>query len=115
MSSARVSSGNCYAAVIVYESASLAAGYRPLYEETITVVRAESSDQAWDNARRFAESREATYKNENNETITVSLKKIVDVSAIVDDLDGEAEVYTRHFRDYSAYESFEPLLSGEPL
>ncbi len=41
---------------------------------------------------------------------------MVDVSAVLDeDLTQDADLYARHFRDYAAYQRFEPLLSGEEL
>jgi Domain of unknown function (DUF4288) len=104
-----------YAAVMVYESFSAAAGYEPLYEETITLILATSEEHAAGKAREPATSRQCTYTNENGETIKWSLKHLVDVSEIDDSLGDGAEVYTRHFRDYEAYRSFETLLSGEGL
>lgn len=65
-----------YAAALLFESTSPAAGHRPLYEETITVLRAGSLE---------------------------------------DDLTDGGDVFTRHFRDYDAYQAFEPLPSGEEL
>jgi hypothetical protein len=65
--------------------------------------------------QQYAKGHECAYENEEGEAITVSLKHVVDVSVIGDDLGEGVDVYTRHFRDYGAYKAFEPLLSGEEL
>jgi hypothetical protein len=108
---------NLYAAVLVYESSSAAAGYEPLYEETVTVFLATSEDHAAEKAREHGRSRQVTYENEDRETITWAFKHLVDVSEISDAVGDGAEIYTRHFRDYQAYCAFETLLpqrdSGE--
>ena len=101
-----------YAAVLVYESSSAAAGYEPLYEETVTIISATSRDHATEKASEFGVARQSTYENEDGETITWSLKHLVDVSEIQDELSDGSEVYTRHFRDYAAYRTFETMLSG---
>jgi len=62
---------------------------------------------------------EVRYPNEDKEIITWSLKQIVDVNSVLyddfDDSNDGVELYARHFRNYEAYRSFEPLLSGETL
>lgn len=87
----------------------------PLYEETITLIWAGSKSEAKDKARDFAGTRECSYQNEAGELVRVSLKRVVDVAQVPDDLNTEAEIYTRHFRNYDAYFAFEPLLNGEAL
>jgi hypothetical protein len=58
-----------------------------------------------------------SYTNENGETITWSLQQVVDVNSVLDnDFDSSEDIvdlYARHFRNYEAYHSFEPLLSQE--
>ncbi len=109
---------NFYAAVFVYESSSSAAECEPLYEETVAIFLATSEDHAVEKAREHGRSRETTYQNEYGETITWTLKHLIDVSEISDEIGDGAEIYTRHFRDYQAYYAFETLLpqddSGEP-
>jgi hypothetical protein len=102
-----------YAALLLYASTSSAEDYEPLYDETVTLVRATSTEHAAQRAREFARSRQTSYENEQGETITWSLMHLIDVSAISDPLDDGAEIYTRHFRNYEAYRAFEPMLSGE--
>jgi hypothetical protein len=102
-----------YAALLLYTSSSSAADYQPLHEETVTIIRATSTEHAAQKALEFARSRQTSYENEQGETITWSLKHLIDVSAISDPLDDGAEIYTRHFRNYEAYRAFEPMLSGE--
>jgi uncharacterized protein DUF4288 len=101
-----------YAAVLVYEATSPTEGYEPLYEETVTLVRANSVSQAEERARDFARSRVTEYLNQYGEMITWTFKHLIDVSEVDDDLVDGAEVYTRHFRDYEAYRAFETMLSG---
>jgi hypothetical protein len=47
------------------------------------------------------------------------LQQVVDVNSVLDDDFDAAEdgvdLYARHFRNYDAYQSFEPLLSKEQL
>jgi hypothetical protein len=102
-----------YAAVLVYESACSGAGYEPLCEETVTLVRASSAGHAEQRARELARTRETEYLNDRGELIRWTFKHLVDVSEIADDLVDGAEVYTRHFRDYEAYRSFEMMLSRQ--
>jgi Domain of unknown function (DUF4288) len=97
-----------YAAVLVYESAS---SDRPLYEETITLLRADSTTHAEERARDFARTRETEFVNERGEVIKWTLKHLVDVSEVSDDMGDGAEIYTRHFRNYNAYSAFEMNLS----
>lgn len=100
-----------YVAILVYEYSSSAPGFEPLYEETVTIIEADSKTYAIEKARNFARSRQGSYKNETGETIRYTMKHIVDVVEI-DRLGDQAEIYTRHFRDYDAYRSFETMLSG---
>jgi hypothetical protein len=99
-------SARMYAAVLLYVSSSSSAGYDPLYEETVTLIRADSDKRAAERAREFAKAREGSFENEYGETITWSLKRLVDISEIADKIDDGAEIYTRHFRDYEAYRAF---------
>lgn len=108
-------SSTAYAAVLLYESVSAGPGAEPLYEETITLIWAESKEEAESKAREYAKTRECAYTNEAGETVEVSLKSVLDVSEVTDDLGKTADIYTRHFRNYDAYRSFEPLLGGTPL
>ena len=101
-----------FAAVLVYESSSAAAGYEPLYEETVTLISATSREHAAAKAGEFGAARQVSYLNEAGETITWSLKHLIDVCEVQDGLGDGAEVYTRHFRDFQAYRTFETMLSG---
>lgn len=102
-----------YAAVLVYASASSAPDYRPLYQETVTLVRAKSMSGAEGRAREFGRAQEVEYLNEYGEVIKWTLMHLVDVCEVSGDLKDEAEIYTRHFRNYEAYRAFEMKLSGE--
>ncbi|KOT92398.1 hypothetical protein ADK86_20735 [Streptomyces sp. NRRL F-5755] len=89
-------------------------GSDPLYEESVVLVYATDEADARKRAERRARSRETSYLNDRGETVSWSLKRVVDVSAVLDeDLTQDADLYARHFRDYAAYERFEVRLSGE--
>jgi hypothetical protein len=104
-----------YIAILLYESAAPLPDYVPLYEESILLLIATSQEEAEDKARRYAE-KPNVYLNELGETITWTLKHVVDVNPILyAGFNDEAELYARHFRNYAAYRSFEPRLSGEEL
>ena len=100
-----------FAAVLVYESASSRKGHQPLFEETVTLLTAESAELAAEKARAHAEARETSYRNEDGDTITWSFRHLVDLVEVDGPLGDGAEVYTRHFRDYRAYLKVEPLAS----
>ena len=75
-----------------------------------------SLEQAREKALKYAKHQENSYRNIYKDTITWSLKHIIDVALVLDDsFDNGTELYARHFRNYQAYCSFEPLLSGEQL
>jgi hypothetical protein len=100
-----------FAAVLVYESASSRRGTQPLFEETVTLLAADSAEHAAEKAREHAESRETSYRDAVGDTITVSFRHLVDLIEVGEPLGDGAEVYTRHFRDYRAYLAVEPLAS----
>jgi hypothetical protein len=100
-----------FAAVLVYESASTRRGYQPLFEETVTLLAADTPEQAAEKARTHAEARETSYRTPEGDTITWSFRHLVDLVEVSDALGDGAEVYTRHFRDYHAYLAVEPLAS----
>lgn len=101
-----------YIAVILYESSSSAPEYKPLYEECFVLVKAISVEEAYEKALSHAKEQEGSYQNEYKDTITWSLKQVVDVNSVLsDEFDDGIELYARHFRNYEAYRLFEPLLS----
>lgn len=103
-----------YIAVILYESASDAPNYQPLYQESFILLKATSLEEAEAKALAYGTQEQVSYQNENQETIRWSLKQVIDVNSVLDDeLDDGSELYARHFRNYEAYCAFEPLLSGE--
>jgi hypothetical protein len=108
-------SNNFYIAVLLYESASDKPAYQPLYEECFVLIEARSEEKAREKALQYA-GKPNSYKNQQGEVITWQLKHLVDVSRVLSDsfYDG-TELYARHFRNYKAYHSFEPLLSNEEL
>ncbi|MDZ8186838.1 MAG: DUF4288 domain-containing protein [Nostoc sp. ChiSLP02] len=108
-----------YIAVILYESSSDALNYQPLYQECFVLIKATSLEKAKEKAVTYGKKQEVSYKNEEGETITWSLKQVIDVNSVLyDDFDSASnglDLYARHFRNYEAYHSFEPFLSQEEL
>ena len=105
-----------YIAVTLYESSSPAQNYLPLYEECFVLIQATSLEEAEEKALVHAKNAEARFQNEEGEEITWLLKHIVDVSpAATEEFKDGVDLYVRHFRDYEAYKTFEPLLSEQDL
>jgi hypothetical protein len=109
-------STNLYIAVVVYESSSDSSKYEPLFEESFMIVKATSVEEAKQKTKIHATGNTSTFKNEAGETVTWTLKEIVDVNQVLcDSISDGVEIYSRHFRDYQAYSEFEPLLSRKEL
>lgn len=107
-----------YSAVVVFENSSPAPGHPTLYEEEVILMTAESEEEAQAKAISYAKASEFCYKNGYDETITVSFKLLLEVQSLsgeLEDLNTGVAVYGRFFRDYDAYEAFEPLLKGQKL
>jgi len=105
-----------YVAISIYESSSPAPDYKPLFEECLTIIEAESEEQARQKTQTAALEAQHSYQNQYGATITVTLKQIVDVALVLEQPMGDgANLYARFFRNYQAYCDFEPLLSGEAL
>ena len=105
-----------YIAVVLYEATSDSPAHEPLYREDVVLIRATDEDAAREAVRRRTENETGGYRNEDGELITWTCKRVVDVArALADDLTGDADLYARHFRDFTAYQQFEPLLSGDAL
>ncbi|MEH1956341.1 DUF4288 domain-containing protein [Nostoc sp.] len=81
------------------------------------LIKAASLEKANAKAWNHANNESVSYTNENGETITWSLQQVVDVNSVLyNDFDSSEDIvdlYARHFRNYEAYHSFEPLLSKE--
>lgn len=105
-----------YTAVLTYETSSLSPDYQPLYSEEFIAVEANSEEEAKERAIAQGKESEHSYQNRYDQTIHVKFKTLVDVQEPLDAVPGkEGTIYVRHFRDYRAYEAFEPLLEGKPL
>lgn len=99
-----------YIAVILYESSSDAPQYTPLYQECFVLIKAGSLEEAHRKALAHAEAENVSYLNEKGETITWSLRQIVDVNPVLNEhLEDITELYVRHFRNYDAYRQFEEI------
>ncbi|MBD2343969.1 DUF4288 domain-containing protein [Anabaena subtropica] len=108
-----------YIAIILYKSSSDKPDYQPLYQESFVLIKATSLEEAKVKAVNHGKNESISYTNENGETITWSLQQVVDVNSVLyDDFDSSEDsidLYARHFRNYQAYQSFEPLLSNDEL
>lgn len=90
-----------------------------MYQEIFVLIKAASLESAKAKALNHGKNESVSYINENGEIITWSLLQVVDINSVLyDDIDSSEDVvdlYARHFRNYDAYQSFEPLLSNEEL
>jgi hypothetical protein len=96
-----------YAALLLYEASSPADGFKPVYEETVTLINATSKEHATARAREFGTSREHQYLNQYGETVAWSLLRVVDISEIIAPIGDGAEIYSRYFHSLDAYRAFE--------
>ena|SRR5690242_3115800 len=94
---------NIYIAAVLIESSSDAPDFQPLHEERFVLVSAQSEQEAQDKAARLIEL-PYSYQNQYGETITCSLKEVVDVKPMTSEtiIDG-SELFYRCFRDYEGY------------
>lgn len=105
-----------YAAVLVFESSSNEDNHQPLYEESVVLVEASSEENAEERAIQLGKAQETSYQNQDGQTINHRFKCLLEVQLVQDDqIKHGSTVYSRHFRDYAAYENFEPLLNGQSL
>jgi Domain of unknown function (DUF4288) len=106
-----------YIAIIIYKSSSDRPDYQSLYQESFVMIKATSLESAKEKAFNHGKNESVSYTNEDGETITWSLQQVVDVNSVLyDDFNSSedgVDLYARHFRNYEAYQSFEPLLSKE--
>jgi hypothetical protein len=108
-----------FVALVVMEATTADAGSPegPLYQENFVLVHAPDERSARERVERRARDAETGYLNDRGQTVTWRLKAVVDVKEAEDtDLAKDADLYTRHFRDWAAYARVEPLLpqDGEP-
>jgi len=102
-----------FIAVLLYEARAKDGSQAPLYQESFVLLRATSEDEARKLAAAHGQQQQTSYTSAEGATIQWSLKHVVDVSPALDEeLEHGAELYARHFRNYDAYHSFEPLLGG---
>ncbi|MFR9729969.1 DUF4288 domain-containing protein [Saccharopolyspora sp. MS10] len=105
-----------YVALLLIEISSESAAEPQLYEESFVLVKAESDEEAREKAVGYGKQQGASYPNEDGEIVTWKFKELVEVKKVEDaTFDDGAELYSRFFRNYSAYRSFEPMLSGEEI
>lgn len=105
-----------YTAVLVFGTSSPSPEYQPLYSEEFIAVEANSDEEAKERAIAKGKEAEHSYQNRYDQTIHVKFKTVVDIQEPLDAAPSkEGTIYVRHFRDYKAYEAFEPLLEGQEL
>ncbi|MCX2733315.1 DUF4288 domain-containing protein [Saccharopolyspora sp. NFXS83] len=105
-----------YVALMLIEISSESAAEPQLYEESFVLVKAESDEEAKEKAVGYGKQQAASYHNEDGELITWKFKELIEVKQVEDaTFDDGSELYSRFFRNYSAYRSFEPILSGEEI
>lgn len=105
-----------YLAIVLYESSSPDPNYKPLYEECISLIEADSDAHARQKVEKLAIDSQTSYQNQFGQTLHQTIKHIIDVAPLVDEkLQDGATLYARFFRNYQAYHDMEPLLSGEEL
>lgn len=106
-----------YIAIILCKSSSDVPEYQPLYAESFVLINANSLAEAKAKAVNYGENESVSYTNENGETITWTLQQVVDVNSVLDDdfdaAENGVDLYTRHFRNFAAYQLFESLLSAD--
>ncbi|MDQ1293240.1 MAG: hypothetical protein QG608_1121 [Actinomycetota bacterium] len=103
-----------FIALLLSRSSSDRPGYRPLWQEDMVLIRATSLPEGKARAKARGERAQTSYANESGETITWTFDRVVDIAeALEDDLSGDADLYSRAFRNYQAYADFEPMLNGE--
>lgn len=99
-------------AILLFKSS----GTPPLYSEDFVLLYAESADEAERKAVERGRLEETSYLSATGETVTWTFERVVDVNAALeDDLTRDADLYSRNFRNMTAYQAFEPKLSGEDL
>jgi Domain of unknown function (DUF4288) len=97
-----------YMAVVLYESSSDASDYQPWYQEGFVLIKASSLEEAKEKALNYAKREQVSYQNEYKETITWSLKRLVDVNNLLyDEFEDGTEIYARHFQNYEAYKQLD--------
>ncbi|MFE7747310.1 DUF4288 domain-containing protein [Nocardia sp. NPDC057455] len=100
-----------YIAITLFKFTSGAENYVPLYREDVTLIYAESEEEARELTEANFRSDAGTYENEAGDTITITPTAVIDVvAALTDDLSEGGDLYSRHFRDFEAYSKMETLL-----
>lgn len=103
-----------YIAILLLGTTSEESGHQPLYEESFVLVKAESEPEAKNKATDLAKQQQDSYRDENHTLVSWQLIEVLDVKRLEDTtFDDGTELYSRLFRDYQAYRSFEPRLDGE--
>ena len=76
------------------------------------MIEADSREAARENALGHGQDSEHRYQNADGETIEIKFKCLVSVQLMDKPAPGST-LYSRSFKDYAAYEKFEPMLQGQ--
>jgi hypothetical protein len=92
-----------YVVVLLLEASITRPNYEPLYEESFLLIRADSEEGASKKAMQQS-NQPLSYQNQYGETVTWTLKEVVEAKEINEDklVDG-TEIFSRFFRNYDAY------------
>ncbi|MDT7743461.1 MAG: hypothetical protein QOE59_2539 [Actinomycetota bacterium] len=105
-----------YIAITLFEFVSPDPAAEELYREDTTLVYGRSEAEAREEAERWGREQEGVDETTGTVVVGPHFLQVVDVAPVLDDdLAGTADLYSRHFRDLTAYRRWEPLLDGEPL
>ncbi|MBR8827822.1 MAG: DUF4288 domain-containing protein [Gomphosphaeria aponina SAG 52.96 = DSM 107014] len=86
-----------YVAVLLYESSSTAPDDQPFYQEGFVLIKATSKEEAEKKAWKYGLEEQVSYHNENKNTITWSLKQVVDVNSVLyDEFEDERQIDARN-------------------
>jgi len=96
-----------FIAVLVYQTLGLP---EPSYREDVVLLWAEDEETARGLARRRGENQSFDYIGVGSQRLRQQLVGVIDVRASTDDeLDRDADLYSRYFTDYAAYSALDTM------
>ena len=101
---------NHYVAIVLWQ-AQHGDGAESLYSEEIHLLQASSLAQAEQQLHTRLTAQQTSYRNAAGEQVTWTVRQVLDIQPFLADATTDA-VYCRHFRNWAAYQAFEPLLDG---
>ncbi len=101
---------NRYVAIVLWQ-AEHDSGADSLYSEEIHLLQAASLAQAQQQLHARLAAQQTSYLNAAGEQVAWTVRQVLDIQPFLADEATDA-VYCRHFRNWAAYQAFEPLLDG---